>query len=330
MNTQRLLEKLCAAFGPSGGEGGVNAVIKKIFSDKKTATDAAGNLAVEIEPRKAGAPVIMLTAHTDEISFMVNDVNSDGTLSLATVGGIDLRGLYASRVTLHAASGEFDGVITSGESEPDKNVVADIGYPCEDSPAKPGGRVGFYRPMTELADGYVAARSIDDRIGCAVIIKAAEQLAKGLSCGVYLLFAVQEEIGERGSGVGAFNINPTVAIAVDGSFGDAPFIDADKTGKMLGGPMIGVSPILDDEYTDILVQIAKRRRIPYQKEIMGGATGTDGDRISAVGGGIRTALVSVPMRNMHTPAETAYIKDIDSSAKLIAAFVNELGGKADV
>jgi endoglucanase len=94
--------------------------------------------------------------------------------------------------------------------------------------------------------------------------------------------------------------------------------------------MIGVSPILSQKHTDGLITEAKTRKIPYQLEIMGGGTGTDSDRITFTDGGVETALVSVPMRNMHTAAETVFVSDIDKSAKLIAAYVNTLGGAAHV
>jgi len=291
-----------------------------------------GNLGVEIIPKHAGQPVVMLTAHTDEISFIVSEVHGDGTLLLGTVGGIDRRTLHGAKISVHTQNGDIAGIITSGENEtsPKDNITAEVGYNKEDTPVRKGDRAGFTAPVYELSDGVLCGHALDDRIGCAVLIKAAQNLAKSLSVGVYLLFAVQEEIGCRGSGAGTHNIMPDIAIAVDGSFGENPNADVSKTGKSGEGPMIGVSPILSEKHTDGLIAEAKARKIPYQFEIMGAGTGTDSDRITFTDGGVETALVSVPMRNMHTAAETVLVSDIDQSAKLIAAYVNTLGGAAHV
>lgn len=332
LDTKQLVTALCEPFGGSGGEKGINDVICGILKNYKTASDAMGNLGVEIIPKHAGRPVIMLTAHTDEISFIVSEVRSDGSLLLAPVGGIDRRTIYGAKIVVHTKNGDFAGIITSGENEtsPKDNITAEIGYKKDDSPVRQGERAGFVAPVYELSDGVLCGHALDDRLGCAVIIKAAQNLSKNLNIGLYLLFAVQEELGCRGSGAGTHNIMPDIAIAVDGSFGENPAADSSKTGKSGEGPMIGVSPILSQKHTDGLVAEAKARKIPYQLEIMGAGTGTDSDRITFTDGGVETALVSVPMRNMHTAIETVLVSDIDKSAKLIAAYINTLGGSANV
>jgi len=332
LDTKHLLTKLCEPFGGSGSEKGINDGISGILTGYKTATDAMGNLGIEIIPKRADRPVIMLSAHTDEISFIVSEVRGDGTLLLGTVGGIDRRTIHGAKIVVHTKSGDIAGIITSGENEasPKDGITAEVGYKKDDSPVKQGDRVGLIAPVCEISDGVLTGHALDNRIGCAVIIKAAQNLSKNLNLGVYLLFAVQEEIGCRGSGAGTHNIMPDIAIVVDGSFGENPIADSSKTGKSGEGPMIGVSPILSQKHTDGLIAEAKTRKIPYQLEIMGAGTGTDSDRISFTDGGVETALVSVPMRNMHTAAETVLVSDIDKSAKLIAAYLNTLGGAAHV
>lgn len=332
MDTKQLVTALCEPFGGSGSEKSVNDVICGILKGYKTATDAMGNLGIEIIPKRADRPVVMLTAHTDEISFIVGEVRGDGSLLLSPVGGVDRRTIYGAKIAVHTGSGDIPGVITSGENETSSkdNITAEIGYQKDDSPVKQGDRAGFIAPVYELSDGVLCGHALDDRIGCAVIVKTAQNLSKNLNIGVYLLFAVQEEIGCRGSGAGTHNIMPDVAIAVDGSFAENPAADSSKTGKSGEGPMIGVSPVLSQRHTDGLIAEAKARKIPCQLEVMGGATGTDSDRITFTDGGVETALVSVPMRNMHTAVETVLVSDIDKSAKLIAAYVNTLGGAANV
>lgn len=328
MNTEEILSSLCGAFGGAGNETAVLKTIKELLPGYKTAEDAMGNLGAEIAPKKPGRPTVMLTAHTDEISFMVRKVRDDGTLLLNTVGGIDRRVLCGLPVTVFTAGGEIRGVISSAESELNSETLcADIFCKKEDSPAAPGDRVRFYAPFTDMGNGCVTSNALDNRAGCAALIKAAEGIRTPADFGIYLLFAAQEEIGLRASGAGTVNIAPDIAVAVDVSFGSCPGVEAHKTGEFGGGPMIGVSPILSQKLTKRLIETARQRSIPYSLEIMSGATGTDGDRISGTGGGVSTALVSIPIHNMHTPAETVLIEDINSAAKLLAAFVNSIGGQ---
>lgn len=326
--TDEILKALSDALGPSGAESGINSILKDMFPGKRHAFDAMGNLAVEIVPKKEGRPVVMLSAHSDEISFIVKDVRGDGSLLLSNAGGIDRRVVYAAPVTVHTASGEYGGVITSGENEvcESDNIVVDIGYSKKDSPVSPGDRVCFAANAFELGEGCIAGKSLDNRAGCAAVIKAAESVCQGIDCGVYLMFSVQEEIGTRGAAAGALNILPDIAIVVDTTFGDTPGIAAEKTGMMGQGVMIGLSPLLHRGLAKEIADLAKRRGIPHQFEIMGASTGTDSDKISCAGQGIKTALLSVPIRNMHTPFETVQISDINGTAKIIAAYVNELGG----
>ena len=115
-----------------------------------------------------------------------------------------------------------------------------------------------------------------------------------------------------------------MSVSVDVSFATTPDSKASECGKMNGGAMIGYAPILDRAYTELLVEIAKEKDIPYQKEIMNGRTGTNADHITISKGGIPSVLVSIPIRYMHTPVETVDVRDIEACAKLIAEFLERV------
>ena len=160
-----------------------------------------------------------------------------------------------------------------------------------------------------------------------MLLKAVEYVSEtDCDSKLSVLFSVQEEVGTRGAGAGAFSLIPDEAIAVDVSFASAPDIPKHKCGEIDGGAMIGISPILSTTMTNELKRIAKQNNIPHSLEIMGGETGTNADAITLTASGIPTALISIPQRNMHTPVELVSVKDIESCARLIADYIIENGG----
>ena len=141
---------------------------------------------------------------------------------------------------------------------------------------------------------------------------------------ITLVCSAQEETGGAGATCASFNADADLSVSVDVSFGKTPDSKSTECGKMNGGAMIGYAPILDRRYTELLVEIAKEKGIPYQKEIMNGRTGTNADHITISKGGVPSVLVSIPLRYMHTPVETVDIRDIESCAKLIAEFLERV------
>ena len=135
-----------------------------------------------------------------------------------------------------------------------------------------------------------------------------------------MLFAAQEETGERGAQTGAFSIAPDLAVAVDVSFAKTHFESEEDCGIMGKGTMIGVSPSLCRELSQAFIDTAQQKEIPYQIEVMNGKTGTDADKISVTRSGVKTVTLSIPLRYMHTPVEVLDLRDIDYTASLIAEF----------
>ena len=290
--------------------------------------DKMGNVVGFLKGCDESLPTLLLEAHIDQVGFTVTAVNEDGTLSVAPMGGIDSRLLNAADVTVHTAP-PTEGFIIPEEGVPpvDKRRV-EVGLTGEEAKARiPVGTAVTYKPhYTPLLNGRVSATSLDDRAGVQVILRCL-QLLEGdkLPCRVAILFAVQEEVGERGSAPGAFLLEPDAALCTDVSFAAMPGEDPRECGELGKGPMIGVAPTLDQGISAQLKELAVREGIPYQMEIMEGRTGTDADRIGLVRTGVPCGLLSIPQRYMHTQVETVELADVENTARLMAAFVREWG-----
>ena len=274
---------------------------------------------------------ILLDAHIDEVGFIVTDIGVNGFLTVQKCGGIDLRHLPAKAVTVHGKE-KIPAVFTSTPPHLDKggDLPDDIAQYKIDTGlgAKAmeiisvGDYVTYRMTPTELLGGAVCGKSFDDRAGVACLIELARRLSgKDLPCNLVFLLSDAEELGLRGAKTAAYGIECDEAIAIDVSFGDGPDVPADKCGKLGSGGMIGISPVIDREISSKLVSIAKDNSIPYQTEVMGGNTSTNADVISLTKSGIRTGLVSVPLRNMHTDVEVLQIRDLVSVCDMLERYI---------
>lgn len=274
---------------------------------------------------------IMLEAHIDQVGFIVTSVFDDGFLKVAPVGSIDSRFLPSTEVVFFGKE-KVNGVFTSvpphlkkGDTLPDFDVCfVDTGRADIKDVVSPGDIGFFASEPTLLLNNCVAACGLDNRAGCAAVLMAAEKIAcEKDGANVEIILTMGEELGLRGAKVASFNSKADLAIAVDVSFGNFEGISSDKTATLESGPMIGISPILNKNIYSRLIGIAENYNIPYTKEVMGGRTGTNADIISISQGGIPSGLVSIPLRNMHTPCEVVSLADIENSAQLIYLCVKE-------
>ncbi|MBQ9516743.1 MAG: M20/M25/M40 family metallo-hydrolase [Eubacterium sp.] len=338
MNTAELLKRLTSAIGVSGAEDGIKQTLTEILADYGTVTtDSMNNVFCTM----GEGYHIMLDAHIDEIGMIVKSITDDGFIKLDACGGVDNRMLFASEVSIWGKE-EVKGVISTLpphlQKDDDNNkapkfdeVAVDIGMTKEEAEKviSLGDRITFSRNFTPLLNTQISASVLDDRSGVAVLILALDML-KNAPCKVTAMFSSQEEVGIRGAAVGAFGKDVDDAIAVDVSFGFSPLCKKSECGELGKGPMIGFSPVLDREMSEKLVAVGEKCGIPYQKEIMGGGrTGTNADRISLTQSGIRTALVSVPEKYMHSPIEVVDTADIENSAKLIAEYIKQRAGEVN-
>ena len=282
---------------------------------------------------------LMLDAHIDEVSFVVTNVDDEGFVTVANAGGIDIKTLPAKMVLIHGKE-KIKGVfvstpphISSGEIEYDDLSKIKIDT-CLGARAKElilvGDTVTYLAEPKELSGNKVVGKSFDDRAGVAVLLELAKRLS-GKELPINVVFSVVdgEELGMRGAIPATFKISPNEAIAVDVTFATAPDVTENDGGCLSKGAMIGISPVLDRDMTDKLNKIASDNGIPYQNEVMGRRTGTDSDVISVSGKGVRTGLISIPLRNMHTDCEIVDLADIKSTCDIIEKYILS-GGMLDV
>ena len=340
MNTKELCFLLSEKNGTSGDESGVCAYAKSLLSEyMQTEIDVLGNV---VGTMGEGKTHILLDAHIDQIGLVVRHIDDKGFLLVDKVGGPDLRVLTGAEVIVHGKEDIF-GVISSvpphlqkGDSKSEaielKTMAIDIGYTKEKAEAivAVGDRVTLRAHQFELTQDKIVSPSFDDRCCVAVILRALELTEGRLgNLKVSVLFSVQEETGGSGAKTGSFSLMPDMAIALDVGFGDDPYTDKSQTISLGKGPSIGISPTLDKGLTNELKTISIDKNIPYQHDVMGGRTGTNADSINNTGRGVKTALLSVPLRYMHTGCEVISIDDIENTAKLLAEFLIKKDGECN-
>lgn len=333
-----MIFNLSEANGTSAAEDEVIDVIEKYVSDfAEFGRDKFGNAVATL---KGTGKSFLLDAHMDRIGLTVTGIEDGGFLRVAKCGGMDARVLAAQDVTAWGREPVY-GVITSTPphlSTPEDAkkakdfdaILIDTGLSKENAEKliSLGDRVTVRSPHGEMINNRIFGAALDDRAGCAVIIEATRRVAKAKEHPtVKLLFSRQEETGGSGAVTGSFSTEADECIAVDVSFADAPDMPSNKCGKLGKGPMIGIAPVLDRKISQALKATAEKAKIPYQLEIMSDLTGTNADHIAISKGGIKTGLVSIPQRNMHTGVEVVSLDDIKNCAQLIAEYI--LGGGID-
>jgi len=323
-----LIKKLVETYGPSGHEQQVRALIEGLAREAADdiRVDPTGNL-IALK-RGSGGPSenkrtrIMVAAHMDEIGLVVTYVDKKGFLRVGSVGGVFLPTLVGSRVQF--ANGTVGIVnrekwLTNTQSLPKwEEIFVDVGVTKpEDAPVGVGDAAAFVQPFADMG-GRVAAKAMDDRIGCAIALQALRTMDESPN-DVYFVFTVQEEVGTRGAVVSAFGIEPDVGIAVDVTdTGDTPESEfmAVELGK---GPAIKVMDsgmLTHPGVKDWMVRTAERAGISYQLEVLL-AGSTDARAIQASRAGVPSGCISIPTRYVHTPSELVDMGDVEGSLALL-------------
>ncbi len=278
-----------------------------------------------------GDYTLMLDSHIDQIAAVVTDVDKKGFLTVAKAGGADIRALPSRRVTVHGkervtavfcstpphlAKGE-----QSFESIGDIKLDTALGERAGEV-ISVGDYVTFNTSPCELLGTKLCGRSFDDRAGVACLIKVAQMLKdKELPFNVAFVLSDGEELGLRGAKTAAFKVNPNEAIAVDVSFGDGLGISEEESARLGSGAMIGIAPTLDRGIFEKMTAVCKEKGIPHTFEVMGGKTGTNADVISVNREGVKTGMLSIPLRNMHTDCEIADLKDLESVCNALYSYI---------
>ncbi|HET6450043.1 MAG TPA: M20/M25/M40 family metallo-hydrolase [Spirochaetia bacterium] len=343
METAALLKELAESPGPSGYEEGIRSVVRARCAPfaQEVRVDALGSCIAYLPANDPAAPAaarpsLMLTAHMDEIALMVTQVEK-GFLRVTQVGGFDPRVLFGQPVIVHGTR-PVPGLVVSvpphftDPSEREKPVpleklFVDLGLaPSEvESLVRVGDLVTLRPRYTELAGGYAACKSLDDRAGIASLLLCLQELSRRTrEWDVYVVAMVQEEVGARGAVAAAFGVAPAAAVAVDATFGSQPGLSSFESMKMDGGPAIAQGPNFHPRLFDRLLESAKAIECPHQVEIMPAESGTDAWAIQVSRGGVPCSLVSIPVRFMHTPVETVCLRDVERTARLLAELAARL------
>lgn len=339
MQTALWLKKLSEARGVSGYEAEVRGIVTEEFGRyaDEVQTDKLGNV-IALKRGEGEAPRrrIMLAGHMDEIGLMVTKLEK-GFLHFTSVGGFDERVLLGQEVTVHSRK-DLPGIIGSRpphvlpQEEREKTIALDklfidVGLGEEELErfVRVGDLVTLRREFTQLQGSLVAGKAFDDRAAVAAILVCLKGLASVKHAwDVYAVATVQEEVGLRGAITSAYGLAPDAAIAIDATFGNQPGVPEAETVKMGKGPAIAFGPNVHPRLHEALVEVAKELEIPYQVEPVPGRSGTDAWAIQVTREGIPTALLSIPLRYMHTSVETVSLKDVERTGRLMAGFIGRL------
>ncbi|GCE25746.1 hydrolase [Dictyobacter alpinus] len=344
------LAKMISSPSPSGFEQPVQQVVRDEIQNytDEVRTDVHGNVIAALNP--GGDPRVMLTAHGDELGFLIRYIDEQGFLYFAPIGGYDPSTLPGNRVNVHTPNGPILGVIgrppvhTLSPEERGKgpklaDLWIDIGVSSQEEAKKlvPLGSVATRAAELErMQKDVIVSRALDDKSSLFALIETMRRLhekREALKAGVFFVSAVQEEVGSRGAQTAAFSVDPLIAVAVDVTFtSDHPGTSKKDLGdvRLNGGPVLSIGGHINPRVYQLLVKAADEAGISWQIDPQAARTSTDTDVIQVVRGGVATALISIPCRYLHTGSEIASLKDIDEVAELLTHFVLALDKNTNV
>lgn len=340
---EEILRALCGVGAPSGFERPAVLAARELLEPlvDEIWIDRLGSLVGVRRCGKPGAKKLLLDAHLDEVGLVVTGIK-DGFLRFKA-NGVDVRMLPDREMTIltqppilgvvaclppHVLSAE------EREKAPEiKDLYVDIGLSQEEAERRiPVGTPMVYRTdFTALGKRQLCAKAMDDRACFAALLRTAELLRdQELDVDLYIVGSVFEETGGVGARVLAQGLSPDFCVAVDVAHGKTP--DSPKEGAFVmgGGPVVGIGPNMARWMVRRLLDEAEKLGLAVQKEVMEGSSGTNGWELQIANEGIATAVLSVPLKYMHTPVEVVEPGDIEATARLLAAFAEHLGGEEAV
>lgn len=335
--SKKFLEKYLNNASPTGFESSGQQIwldYIKPYVDEYF-TDTYGTVVGVINPKSEYKVVI--EAHADEISWFVNYITDDGYIYVRRNGGSDHQIAPSKRVDIHTDKGVVKGIfgwpaihVRQGEKEQAptlKNIFVDVGCSNKEEVEKLGVHVGcvmtFDDELMELNKDYISGRALDNRMGGFMIAEVARRISEGkekLPFGLYIVNAVQEEIGLRGAQMIAERIKPNLAIITDVCHDTcSPMYDKKVSGhqKAGDGPVLTYGPAVQNNVLKMIIDAANKKEIPFQRMAVSRATGTDTDAFAYSNDGVAAALISLPLKYMHTTVETVHKADIENVIKLI-------------
>jgi putative aminopeptidase FrvX len=349
MNTE-FLERLLNAVGPSGFEVEAARTWRaEAETFASVQVDVHGNSVATLN--STGGPRVMMAGHIDEIGLQITHIDENGFVFIAGIGGWDPQVVVGQRVSILGKAGIVPGVVGKKAIhliKPEERTKAaemeglwvDVGVSDRVGAADLGLRVGdpmvIDANVVKLAGDRIASRAIDNRIGAFVVLEALRLLAEDeLNACPMAVATVQEEIGLASGGgarSSAFALEPDVALVVDVTFStDVPDIEKKEHGEhdLGGGPVLSRGSAAHGGVFDRLAEVAEKEGISYTLQAAPKYTSTDADSIFLTRTGVPTGLISVPNRYMHSPNEVVSLADLESTARLLAAFVRSLSADTD-
>lgn len=339
MEIEAVLKRLCGLGAPSGFERPAVEAARELLEPlvDEVWTDRLGNLIGVRRCGRPGAKRLLLDAHLDEIGMVVTG-RKDGFLRFRPIGGVDPR-MLPDRELMVLTDPPMLGVAAclpphvlrpeDRDKAPDfDDIFLDVGLTQEEVERLiPIGTPIVFRAETiPLGERQICGKSMDDRACFAALLRAAELLKDSdLDADLYLLGSVGEEVGGGGAQVAVQALRPDYCVAVDVTFGRTPDSPKAESFVMGGGPCVGIGPNCARWMVRRLLDKAKEAGIEVQKEVMEGSSGTNGWGMQVCNEGVATAVLSIPEKYMHTPAEVVELSDIEETAKLLAAFALDIG-----
>jgi len=310
-------------------------------------SDTYGTVVGVINPKAEYKVVI--EAHADEISWFVSYITDDGYIYLKRNGGSDHQIAPSKRVNIHTKKGAVKAVFgwpaihirnAAKEEAPSmKNIFLDCGCTSKKEVEKLGVHVGcvatFEDELIMLNDRFYVGRALDNKMGGFVIAEVARMLKEKknkLQYGLYVVNSVQEEIGLRGAEMISRRISPNLAIVTDVTHDThAPMYDKKSQGdtKTDGGPVLTYGPAVHNNVLQMLIDVATKKKIKFQRDTVSRSTGTDTDAFAYSGMGVASALISIPLKYMHTTVEMVHKNDIENTIKLMYEFLLHLKAGTD-
>ena len=335
---KKLIKELSDLRGISGFEYRISDKIAEYFrpyADDVT-VDTLGNVIAVKRCGKENAKKIMIEAHCDEIGLMVRDIDDRGFVTMAMVGGVDARILPSSEVVIHGRK-DVPGVIGAKpphlqEADEAKkaskltDMAIDTGMNADEVKkyVSVGDSITLAQSVGELGSGQFSGKTLDDRAGVAALITTMKNLMKiKTDVDVYAVAAVQEEVGLRGAKTAAYSINPNLAVAVDVCHGITPD-NSDNAFETGSGAVISIGPNIHPKLQKRLSETAEKYHVKTELDVDGGDTGTDAWAIQVSRCGVPTALLSIPLKYMHTSVETLSVSDVSAVSELLTYFIQNL------
>lgn len=323
----KLLEELTQAWGVSGREKNVRAIIRREIRDyvDECYTDAMGNLiAYKKGTDSENNKRIMYTAHMDEIGFQVTHIEGDGRIKVYSVGWTWTSAIYNDKVIFQ--NGVIGVVGCDGPVEETHNkaqaLYIDIGCTSKEETMKyvqPGDYCGFIGKYYELQNDRISAKSLDDRVACYVLIEAIKKNQGQYPNDIYYVFTVQEEVGCRGSVVAAERIKPDIGVSVDVTpdhFYPCDLKGCNEVGKGVGVTFGNPSAMLDEYLVDEMVKACEENEIDYQRDVMDRG-GTDASSMNQAYYGTRVAGISIVDRYPHSQSSVISKHDVECAIELV-------------